>query len=127
MKLLLDTHVFLWYIAADPRLKWAYRDAIQDPTNDVYLSAVSIWESVIKFQLGKLPMPANPAVYLPEKRRMHGIDELHIDEGAMVHLASLPPLHGDPFDRLMIAQAIQHSLTFVTVDANLVLYPVQVL
>ncbi|OWK38494.1 type II toxin-antitoxin system VapC family toxin [Fimbriiglobus ruber] len=65
MKLLLDTHVFLWLITADPRLPASFLVVIRDPVNDVYLSAASVWEAVIKHGLGKLPLPAPPADYLP--------------------------------------------------------------
>ena len=83
MKLLLDTHAFLWYITADPKLPATFLAAIRDPANDVFLSAASVWEAVIKHQLGKLPFPAPPAGYLPQQRDAHGIAALPIDEGAM--------------------------------------------
>jgi PIN domain nuclease of toxin-antitoxin system len=125
MKLLLDTHVFLWYITADPKLPATFRTAIQDPANEVYLSVASIWEAVIKYQLGKLPLPAPPAEFLPRQREAHGIAGLEIDEGAMPHLAGLQPLHRDPFDRLLVAQSLQHRLTIATVDPDVASYPVQ--
>jgi PIN domain nuclease of toxin-antitoxin system len=127
MRLLLDTHVFLWYITADPKLPANFRMAIQDPANDVYLSAASVWEAVIKHALGKLPLPDPPAEYLPRQREAHGIAPLPIDEGAMTHLAGLPAIHGDPFDRMLVAQALQHGLTIVTVDANVAAYAAPVL
>jgi PIN domain nuclease of toxin-antitoxin system len=127
MKLLLDTHVFLWYITADPKLPAPFRAAIQDPANEVYLSVASVWEAVIKHQLGKLPLSTPPADYLPRQRNAHGIASLPIEEGAMADLASLPPLHRDPFDRLLIAQAIQHRLTIATVDPAISTYPVALL
>src|SRR5947207_15548880 len=108
MKLLLDTHVFLWYISADPQLPFSFRDVIRDPANEVYLSVASVWEAVIKYTLGKLPLPQPPAEYLPQQRDAHWIATLPIDEGAFGHLAGLPPLHRDPFDRILIAQALQH-------------------
>jgi PIN domain nuclease of toxin-antitoxin system len=124
MRLLLDTHVFLWYISADPRLPAPFLDAIREPTNEVFLSAASIWEAVIKHGLGKLPLPAPPADFLPRQRKDHGIAALAIDEGTMTHLAGLPALHRDPFDRLLVAQALQYVLTIVTVDADVAAYPV---
>jgi PIN domain nuclease of toxin-antitoxin system len=93
MRLLLDTHVFLWYISADPQLPVAFRDAIRDPANEVYLSAASVWEAVIKCALGKLPLPEAPARYLPQQREAHRIAILPIEEAALVHLADLPSLH----------------------------------
>ena len=127
MRILLDTHVFLWYISADPKLPPAFRAAIQDSANEIFLSAASVWEAVIKSQLGKLPLPAPPADYLPQQREAHGITALSIDEGAMSALASLPQIHRDPFDRLLVAQAIQHGLTIATVDTDLIAYGVPVL
>lgn len=127
MRLLLDTHVFLWYITADPKLPTTLRVAIQNPANEVYLSVASVWEAVIKYHLGKLPLPAPPADFLPRQRDAHGITSLLIDEGAMSHLAGLPPLHRDPFDRLLVAQALQHGLTVATVDPDVATYPVPLL
>jgi PIN domain nuclease of toxin-antitoxin system len=127
MRLLLDTHVFLWYITADPKLPATFQAASQDPANEVYLSVASVWEAVIKYHLGKLPLPALPADYLPQQRDAHGIASLPIDEGAMSHLAGLPPLHRDPFDRLLVAQALQHGLMVATVDSDVAAYPVSLL
>jgi len=120
--LLLDTHVFLWYITADPKLPHPFREAIQDTAEEVFLSAASVWEAVIK-----LPLPGAPAEYLPRQRAAHGISPLPVDEGAMSHLAALAPLHRDPFDRLLVAQAIQHGLTIATVDPDIAAYPVTLL
>lgn len=124
MRLLIDIHVFLWYITADVRLPAPFLTAIREPTNEVYLSVVSVWEAVIKHGLGKLPLPAPPAEYLPRQREAHGIAALPIDEGAMTHLAGLPAWHRDPFDRLLIAQALQHGLRVVTVDPEIAAYSV---
>ena len=127
MRLLLDTHVFLWYISADPKLPATFRVASQNPANEIYLSAASVWEVVIKHHLGKLPLPGPPETYLPQQRDAHGIASLPIDEGAMPHLAGLPLLHRDPFDRLLVAQALQHGLTILTVDPDVLVYSVPIL
>jgi PIN domain nuclease of toxin-antitoxin system len=127
MRLLLDTHVFLWYITAVPKLPPVFRAAVQDEANEVYLSVASVWEVVIKYHLGKLPLPAPPAEYLPQQRDTHGVASLAIDEGAMPYLAGLEPLHRDPFDRLLVAQALQHRLTIATVDPDVAAYPVPLL
>src|SRR5436190_6065021 len=116
MKLLLDTQVFLWYISADSRLPDGFRDAIRNPSNQVYLSVASVWEAVIKYALGKLPLPDAPAEYLPKQREAHQIRSLPIEEAALVQLAALAPLHRDPFDRILIAQALQLGLRVLTVD-----------
>jgi PIN domain nuclease of toxin-antitoxin system len=127
MRLLLDTHVFLWYITADPKLPESFRAATQDASNDVFLSSISVWEAVIKHGLGKLSLPALPSTYLPQQRTAHGIAALPVDEGAMAHLAELPPIHREPFDRLLIAQAMQHQLTLITVDRIFSAYSVHLL
>lgn len=127
MKILLDTHIFLWFISGDTQLSTNVRDAIRDPDNEVYLSAVSIWEAIVKHQLGKLPLPEPPETYLPKQRDLHQIASLALDESSVVQLAKLPPLHRDPFDRMLICQALQNGLTIVTVDSAVRAYPVSVM
>ncbi len=127
MRLLIDTHVFLWYISGDPKLPPAFRDAIRDPANEAYLSVASVWEAVIKYALGKLPLPAPPAEYLPRQRDAHKIASLPIDEATVVHLASLPALHHDPFDRISIAQVMQQGLMLAPVDDAVRACPVPLL
>lgn len=103
------------------------RDAIRNPENEVYLSIVSIWESIIKYQLGKLPLPEPPETYLPAQRERHQISSLLLDEASVCHLAKLPPIHRDPFDRMLICQANVRGLTIVTVDDEIPKYPVAVM
>lgn len=123
MKLLLDTHIFLWYISADPRLPATSRAAIQDPGNDCYLSVASVWEAVIKASLGKLPLPLPAEEYLPRQRERHGIASLAIEEADVAQLARLPWRHRDPFDRLIVSQAIRHDLVILSEDHILKDYP----
>jgi PIN domain nuclease of toxin-antitoxin system len=127
MRLLLDTHIFLWYISADPQLPTVVRDAIREPSNEVYLSVASVWEAVIKHALGKLPLSDAPAEYLPQQRQAHRIASLPIEEAALAHLARLPSLHRDPFDRLLVAQTLQHGLTLATVDDAVRAYSIPLL
>lgn len=127
MKLLLDTHIFLWFISADKRLPNKWKTYIRDPNNKVYLSVVSLWEVMIKYQLGKLPLPESPERYLPAQRVYHLIDSLPVTETSVIQLMKLPPLHRDPFDRLLICQALEHDLTIVTVDKAIRAYPVKLL
>ena len=119
MKLLLDTHVFLWYITADPRLSALFRSAIREPKNEVFLSIASLWEIIVKYNLGKLPLPQSPEIYIPNERRRHQIKSLSLHENAVKELANLPALHRDPFDRILICQALANHLTIVTVDAQI--------
>jgi PIN domain nuclease of toxin-antitoxin system len=123
-RMLLDTHVFLWHITADRRMPKALADTICDANNEVFLSVVSVWEAVIKYSLGKLPLPEPPALFLPKQRQAHQIASLLIDEDTLVHVANLPPLHRDPFDRLLVGQALQHNLTIATVDDAIRAYTV---
>jgi len=127
MRLLLDTHIFLWYISADPKLPPDVRDAIRDSSNEVYLSSASVWEAVIKNGIGKLPLPAHPATFLPQQRMLHRIASLPVEEAAMVQLGALPQLHRDPFDRILIAQSLEHGLALVSLDSQVRAYPVPVL
>lgn len=127
MKLLLDTHIFLWYITADARLPALFRDAIREPKNDVFLSVASLWEIIIKYNLGKLPLPQPPEIYIPNKRRNHQIKSLSIHENAVKELANLPSLHRDPFDRILICQTLANNLTIVTIDSQIQNYNVQYL
>jgi PIN domain nuclease of toxin-antitoxin system len=124
MRILLDTHIFLWFISGDTQLSTDVRDAIRDPDNEVYLSAISVWEILVKYQLGKLPLPEHPETYLPKQRDLHQILSLALDESTVIQLAKLPPLHRDPFDRMLICQALQNGLTIATVDSAVRAYPV---
>ena len=124
MNLLLDTHVFLWFITGDARLPAAWRLAITDPANQVFLSVVSTWEAAIKFQIGKLPLPESPSLYFPAQRVRHLISSLSLDEQSVARLTSLPPHHRDPFDRILVCQAQAHNLIIVTVDSLIRQYEV---
>lgn len=127
MKLLLDTHIFLWFISGDGRLPAGVRSAIQSFDNEVFLSVVSLWEATVKYQLGKLPLPQPPNVYLPLQRERHQIMSLALAESAVLELAVLPPHHRDPFDRMLICQALAHQCTVVTGDPAIHRYAVSVL
>lgn len=116
MEILLDTHIFLWYITKDSRLPKTCLKLIRDPSNEVYLSPVSLWEVIVKFQLGKLPLPQSPEVYIPLQRQRHQIGSLPLDEESVTELSLLPSFHKDPFDRMLICQAIQHSLSLASTD-----------
>ena len=123
MRLLLDTHIFLWFVSGNQKLAIALREAIGDPQNEIFLSVVSLWEIIIKYQLGHLPLPQPPELYVPTQRRRLRIGSLSVDEGSVFQVAKLPPLHRDPFDRLLIGQAIEHDLKLVTVDTAIRAYP----
>lgn len=99
MKLLPDTGTFLWLAAEDPRLSRLARRGFRDPNNEVFLSALSVWEIAIKNRMGRLPLPEPPAKYVRVLRESLGVLPLPFDEEAAAHDRQLPPLHRDPFDR----------------------------
>lgn len=125
MKILLDTCAFLWIITDDSRLSQRARELFVDPENEAYLSVASIWEIVIKYKLGKLSLPERPEKYIPSKREQHEIDSLPLDEEATLYLAKLPDLHKDPFDRILICQAIVAGLVILTPDDLITQYPLR--
>lgn len=127
MKLLLDTHAFLWMILADPRMDDSLRDILRSEDNSVWLSVVSIWEIVIKQAQGRLILPGPGAGYAAGHRRRHLISALALEETTARHLAQLPAVHRDPFDRLLICQAIEHDMTLVTTDSRIRQYPIKTL
>lgn len=104
MKLLLDTHIFLWYISADTRLPPPILRAVRNSNNEVYPSVVSLWEIIIKYQLGKFSLPASPELYVPLQRRRHLVYSLDVDEASVAELVKLPAHHRDPFDRLLVCK-----------------------
>ncbi len=127
MKLLLDTHIFLWYVTGDSQLPLHFRDTIRDPANQVFLSVVSLWETIVKHNLGKLPLPEPPEILLPTQRDRHQITNLSLDEASALQLARLPSFHRNPFDRMLICQALAHGLTLATLDSDIHAYPVSLL
>lgn len=122
MRLLLDTHALLWWLADDDRLGPRARELIEDPANDVIVSVVSLWEIVVKVRVGKLHASINDiAGALPRE----GFDLLGVDTAHLLALAELPTHHRAPFDHLLIAQAITEDATFISEDRNAGRYPVR--
>jgi PIN domain nuclease of toxin-antitoxin system len=119
VRLLLDTHAFLWWCADDPRLGAVEREAIRDGQNDVFLSAASVWEMTIKQALGRLEAPEPPSAAVARL----GMGRLPVQFEHAEATALLPPLHRDPFDRLLVAQARIEGLTLVTRDPLIRSYP----
>ena len=114
MKVLLDTHVFLWWNTSSQKLSKRVMELFHDPETTLLLSHVSVWEIQIKSQLGKLALPV-PLLTLIEQQR-NGIELLPITINHIVGIGSLPNLHGDPFDRLLIAQARTENASLITDD-----------
>ena len=126
MKILLDTCTFLWIITDSEDLSQTARDLFSDPGNDVYLSAVSTWEISVKFKLGKLLLPEHPDQFIPLQRSKHLVESLSLDEESTLQLQRLPELHKDPFDRMLVCQAIVHGLIILTPDQLIRQYPIRV-
>ncbi len=124
-KLLLDTCAFLWFVRDDPALSDKARDLIRNPKNLVFLSSVSVWEMTVKHGLGKLSLADLPHIYIPTERLKHEIESLPLVEKAVSRLEDLPSHHKDPFDRMLICQAIEHDMTILTCDGLIVQYPVK--
>lgn len=125
--LLLDTHIFLWWLDDDRRLSARLRSRIASTDEDVYVSAVSIWEIAIKTALGKLVLPGVDPARLDALIPACGFRELAITGAHASAVATLPPLHSDPFDRLLVAQARAENATLVSCDPALVGYGVAML
>jgi len=123
MKLLVDTCTFLWIVGGGGALPPRIRVLYLSPENDVYLSAVSAWEIALKHAAGRLPLPEAPEKLVPSERDRRGMSALPLDEEAALHLLRLPPLHRDPFDRMLVSQAIVHGLVILTPDRLVSQYP----
>ena len=127
MRILLDTHCWLWLQATPERISAPTRDLLADPANQIVLSAASAWEIAIKYALGKLPLPRAPHLYVPSRMRQTGTTPLAIEPAHALRVAMLPPHHADPFDRLLIAQAQIEKMAVLTVDAQFKSYDVRLL
>ena len=117
MKLLLDLQ----------QLSAEVRAACESAENELYLSAVSVWEIAVKWAARRLVLPEEPTVWIPRRRTQNGIEALPVTEDAAAQMSKLPPLHKDPFDRMLVCQAITEGLQVVTPDHLIRQYPVRVL
>jgi PIN domain nuclease of toxin-antitoxin system len=124
MKVLLDTHCWLWMQAKSQRLSPATRVLLEDPENQLFLSAASSWEIAIKYALGKLPLPLPPTEYVLSRMASSGTLSLPIQQIHALLAGGLPQHHSDPFDRLLIAQAQAENLTLLTADSQFEAYEV---
>jgi PIN domain nuclease of toxin-antitoxin system len=127
MKLLLDTHTFLWWNTEDAQLSTRAREMISDGQNEIFLSAVSAWEISIKAAKGKLVLPEPPAQYISNRMSLYSFQPLPVQISHAVRVYELPHHHEDPFDRLLIAQSQIESMPLISVDANIRNYDVEVI
>ncbi len=125
MKLLLDTCTFLWLTKGREALSPRAIEVFTDPKNEVYLSSVSAWEIIFKYRSGKLSLPLSPDQFIPKERKRHMVARLDLSEQDTFHLLKLPTPHKDPFDRMLVCQAIEHSLTILTPDPLVTQYPIR--
>src|SRR6476469_6278002 len=123
MRFLLDTHILLWFLENDPKLPDQIREVINNPENLVFVSVISAWKISIKQSLGKLIAPSN----LEEALRFSNFEVLSMTLAHGIRVADLPMHHKDPFDRMLISQALVEDLTIVTVDEKFKFYDVPLL
>ena len=126
MRLLLDTHAFLWWIADDERLSSRAAALISDGKNEVFFSAASAWELVVKAGLGRVELPDPIERFVPDQLERNGFQALPIELRHALTISSLPSLHRDPFDRMLVAQAVAEGMTLVSGDRAMKGYPVHV-
>ena len=117
MRLLLDTHALIWWVAGEERVPYAVRQAINDPANDKFVSAASAWEIATKHRIGKLPDAESLALDIPDAIARQGFEELPVTVPDGARAGALPGPLRDPFDRMLIAQALTHDLVVVSNEA----------
>jgi PIN domain nuclease of toxin-antitoxin system len=126
VRLLLDTHVFLWLLSEPERLGEDLR-LVEDRRSELFLSAASSWEIAVKYELGRLVLPDPPSRYVPERIRLLGATGIAVEHAHALAVASLPPLHRDPFDRLLVAQSQALGIPIVTADPLVAQYKIDAL
>jgi PIN domain nuclease of toxin-antitoxin system len=126
MKLLLDTHAFIWWDSDPAQLSAPALAALRDPANEVWLSVVSVWEMVIKAQLGKLTLRV-PLADIVSQQQANGLQVLSVTLAHTLAVEALPAIHKDPFDRLLISQANAEGAELVSSDPLVRQYPVRIL
>lgn len=127
MRLLLDTCTLLWVARGDEALSDVARDAFRQPASEVCLSSVTAWEIVVKHRLGKLLLTEPASRLLPSLRERYDLRSLPLDEESALQVERLPDLHRDPFDRMLVCQALTHGLTILTPDELVRQYPARTL
>lgn len=116
MKILLDTHCWLWLQAAPQRFSDEVLELLEDGGNELLLSAASSWEIAIKWALGKPPLPVPPNEYVPDRMQRSGVVGLAVEHHHVLAVAALPPHHADPFDRVLVTQTMTEDATLLTAD-----------
>jgi PIN domain nuclease of toxin-antitoxin system len=127
MKILLDTHTFLWWNTEDPQLSSRAREMIADGENEVFLSVASAWEISIKTAKGKLILPELPSSYILSRMALYRFQPLPVQISHAVQVYDLPRHHDDPFDRLLVAQSQVESIPLISADTEIRKYEVEVI
>jgi PIN domain nuclease of toxin-antitoxin system len=127
MRAILDTHAFLWWNMDDPQISLTARQFIADGSNEIFLSAASAWEIAIKCARGRLVLPADPPAYVADRMASQHFQPLPVQVSHALHVYSLPDVHADPFDRLLIAQSQLEDLPILTADPLFAQYEVDVI
>ena len=125
MRILLDTQAWLWMLGAPERLNEEATRLVGDTTNDLLLSSASSWEIAIKWSLGRLELPEPPEDFVPGRLRSSGVTAIPIEHSHALRVTSLEPHHRDPFDRLLIAQALVEKVPILTADPVFADYPIE--
>lgn len=126
MRILLDTHAFLWLVTDHPNLSHTAKELFLNPDNDLYVSAVSGFEIAVKFSLGKLRLTESPRDFMENRIRNNALSRLPVSLQHTYRLSHLPIHHKDPFDRLLVAQAQEEDLPILTADPAISAYDVEV-
>jgi PIN domain nuclease of toxin-antitoxin system len=127
MRVLLDTHAFIWATTDDPRLSATARTIIEDPVTELLLSAASVYEMVWKAASGRLAMPDEPTVWVQTRMLAFGVGALSVTIEHAAAAAMLPPIHRDPWDRLLVAQAQREGIALVSNDRGIRQYDVEII
>lgn len=127
MRVLLDTHCWLWWLTEPEKLSQSVYDLLADRKSEVYLSVASIWEIGIKFSIGKLPLPQAPEKLIPREMAADGLLTLDIKSIHALKAVGLPMQHRDPFDRMLIAQSQVEQLPIMTTDPVFDQYTIKVI
>lgn len=127
MKLLLDTHSFLWFISGSDSISSTARALIEEPSNQPLFSIASLWEMAIKLSIGKLSLAQSFETLIPQQMKLNGIELLSIEIDHVATVAKLPFHHRDPFDRLLIAQAMVEQIPIVSADSAFSAYAIECL
>lgn len=128
MRVLIDTHIFLWFFLEPKRISKQVREFLDDTfQNEIYVSHVTAWEIAIKYGISKLVLPEIPELFVPDRIRRAGFLPMPIEISHVLRVHNLPPIHKDPFDRLLISQAQSENIAILTADPNFAKYQVKTL